>query len=63
MQQWLIAAVAPALAGFGYLIRRWMEGRRRGEVLKRRLQALKLWKGMKRTGLTMQDLDRLGEDT
>lgn len=62
MASWWIAAVGPMLAGIGYLIRRLLEGRRRGETLKRRLQALALWQGMKRTGLTVRDLDRLGEE-
>lgn len=63
MQQWLIALVSPALAAAGYLGRRWLEGRRRSEVLKRRLQALALHQGMERTGLSLKDLDQLGEDT
>lgn len=63
MQSWWIAGVAPVLAGLGYLIRRALEGRRRGETLKRRLQALALFQGMRRTGLTLRELDRLGEDT
>lgn len=62
MQGWIVAAVAPLLAGLGYLIRRALEGRRRGETLKRRLQAMALWRGLERTGLTVRDLDRLGDE-
>ena len=57
-----MAVAAPALAGVGYLVRRWIEGRRRSERLKRRLQALALWQGMRRTGVTVGELDRLGDD-
>lgn len=42
MQGWWMVVVGPALAGMGYLVRRLLEGRRRGETLKRRLQALAL---------------------
>ena len=59
---WMVVA-GPVLAGMGYLLRRWIEGRRRGETLKRRLQALALLQGMRRTGLTLSDLDRLGDDS
>ena len=62
MQSWWIAAVAPLLAGLGYLVRRIIERRRRGETLKRRLQALALWQGLQRTGLSVRDLDQLGKD-
>ena len=62
MQSWWIAVVAPVLAGVGYLCRRLIEGRRRGERLQRRLQALALLQGMRRTGLTAHDLDRLSDD-
>lgn len=62
MQGWWMVVVGPALAGMGYLVRRLLEGRRRGETLKRRLQALALLQGMRRTGLTLRELDRLGED-
>jgi hypothetical protein len=54
--------VAPLLASVGYLVRRIIERRRRGETLKRRLQALALWQGLQRTGLSARDLDRLGEE-
>lgn len=63
MQNWWVMAVASALAGAGYLLRRLIEGRRRSETLKRRLQALALHQGMERTGLSLKDLDQLGEDT
>lgn len=62
MEPWWIAVVVPVLAGVGYLLRRLIEGRRRGETLKRRLQALALFHGMKRTGLTLRDLDQLGDE-
>ena len=61
MQQWVIAALVPLIAAAGYLLRRLIEGRRKGETLRRRLQALALHKGMKQTGLTVRDLDQLGE--
>jgi len=60
--EWIFATVAPVLAGLGYLVRRALEGRRQGETLKRRLQALALWQGMKRTGLSVRDLDQLGDE-
>lgn len=63
MQTWWMVVVAPVLAAVGYVLRRLIEGRRRGETLKRRLQALALWQGMRRTGLTLGELDRLGEDS
>ena len=66
MQQvWLaiVAVIAPAI---GYIVKRWIERRRRSEALKRRLQALALHQGLKREGLSMSDLDRIerqaGED-
>ena len=62
MQAWWIAMVAPLMAGAGYLLRRLIEGRRRGETLKRRLQTLALFQGMRRTGLTLRELDQLGDD-
>lgn len=62
MQSWWIAALAPVLAGLGYLVRRAIEGRRRDETLKRRLQALARWQGMKRAGLSLEELDQLGKD-
>ena len=62
MQSWWIAALAPVLAGLGYLVRRGIEGRRRDETLKRRLQALARWQGMKRAGLSLEELDQLGKD-
>ena len=62
MQNWLMVILAPAMAGAGYLLRRLIEGRSRGETLKRRLQALALIHGMRRTGLTLSELDRLAED-
>ncbi len=63
MQNWWVVVVGPAIAGMGYILRRLIEGRRRGEILKRRLQALALFQGMRRTGLTLRELDRLDEDT
>lgn len=62
MQTWWMVVAGPVLGGVGYLVRRSLEGRRRGETLKRRLQALALVQGMRRTGLTVSELDRLGED-
>ena len=62
MQQWMMAAaVAPVLAAVGYFARRAIEGRRRGETLARRVQALALFKGMKQTGATLSDLDTLAD--
>lgn len=62
MEQWWVAAVVPVLAGLGYLLRRLIEGKRRGETLRRRLQALALFNGMRRSGLTLRDLDELGDE-
>jgi hypothetical protein len=59
MHSWWIVAMAPVLAGLGYLTRRAIEGRRRSEKLKRRLQALALLQGMKRAGLTVRELDQM----
>lgn len=63
MPSWWIAAVAPVLAGLAYLARRVIEGSRRGEKLKRRLQALALLRGLKRSGLTLDELDQLSDES
>lgn len=62
MHQWWMAAAVPIVGALGYLIRRWIEGRARSELLKRRLQALALHQGMERSGLSLGDLDKLGQD-
>lgn len=62
MQNWWMVLLAPGLAAAGYLARRLIEGRRRSETLRRRLQALALLNGMKRSGHTLRDLDRLSDD-
>lgn len=59
MQQWWWPIISLAVAGAGYVIRRLFERRRRSEALKRKLQALGLHIGMRREGLTLEDLDRL----
>jgi hypothetical protein len=43
----------------GYLARRFLERRHRAEALKRKLQALALHQGMKRGGLSMQDIEQI----
>ena len=58
---WLVAATA-GLGVIGYLIKRWIEGRRRGEGLKRKLQALALHQGMEKAGLSLADLDAIERD-
>jgi len=67
MQQWWIGAATAAAAAVGYLLKRWIERRRRSEDLMRRLQALALIKGMRREGISMMELERIereaaGED-
>jgi hypothetical protein len=59
MQQWWWAAVPLAVGAMGYLARRWIERRRRAEGLNRKLQALALHVGLRREGLTLDDLDQL----
>jgi hypothetical protein len=59
MQQWWWAAIPIMAGGVGYLVRRFLERRRRAEALKRKLQALALHQGMKREGLSMQDLEQV----
>ena len=60
MQRWWWAAISIIAGGLGYLARRFLERRRRGEALKlkRKLQALALHQGMRREGLSMQDLEQ-----
>lgn len=59
MQQWWWA-FAPILAAvLGYVARRWIERRRRAEGLKRKLQALALYQGMSKQGVTFDDLARI----
>ena len=62
MQQWWLASVPFAMGAVGYLARRWIEQRRRGEGLKRKRQALALFQGMKRAGLSLDDLDEIERD-
>ena len=59
MQQWWWALVALAVLGAGYVLRRWIERRRRMEGLSRKLRALALYQGMKREGVSLDDLDRI----
>lgn len=59
MQQWWLVLFPMGAAAGGYLARRWIEGRRRSEALKRKLQALTLYQGMKRQGVTLDDLENL----
>ena len=59
MQEWMLIVAPVALAGAGYLLRRWLERRRASEALKQRLQTLSLYQGLQRTGLTLNDLDRI----
>jgi hypothetical protein len=59
MQHWWWAAIPIIAGGLGYLARRFLERRHRAEALKRKLQALALHQGMKREGLSMQDLERV----
>jgi len=62
MQQWWLAAVGALIGGAGYVLRRLIEGSKRKEVLKQRLQALALLRGMRQTGASLRDLDRLAEN-
>lgn len=59
MWDWLVVAFPMVIAAAGYVLKRWIERRGRSERLKRRLQALALHKGLKREGLSIEDLDRL----
>lgn len=63
MQDWWVIPVPIVAAGFGYWIRRIVEGRRRSEALKRKLQALALYQGMARARVSMRDLERIERDT
>jgi len=62
MQSWWIAAAGRVLAGLAYFARRVIEGRRRWETLKRRLQALALVRGMRRAGVTIDELEQLSDE-
>ncbi len=59
MQQWWLALAPVIVGGVGYLARRWFERRRRSEGLKQKLQALALHAGLRREGLTLEDLRKL----
>lgn len=59
MQQWWWSLAPVGLGAVGFLLKRWIEGRRRSEGLKRKLQALALHAGLRREGLTMDDLATL----
>lgn len=59
MQQWWWATVPIILGGVGYLLRRWLERRHKSEGLRRKLQALALHQGLKRAGLSLEELERL----
>lgn len=59
MQQWWWSVVPIAVGAVGFLARRWIERRRRSEGLKRKLQALALHVGLRREGLTLDDLRSL----
>ena len=58
---WLVAA-SLGLGAIGYVGRRWIEGRRRSECLKRKLQALALHQGMGKAGPSIADLDKIERD-
>ena len=59
MQDWMLIVAPLALGSVGYLLRRWLERRRASEALKQRLQTLSLYQGLQRTGLSLDDLDRI----
>jgi hypothetical protein len=59
MQQWWWSVVPMGVLAVGYAVRRCIERRRRSEGLKRKLQALALYVGLKRAGLTIEDLSTL----
>lgn len=57
MENWWWATLPIIVTALGYLARRWIERRRRGEALKRKLQALH--QGMVRAGVNLADLERI----
>lgn len=62
MDQWWLALVPIAAAGFGYLAKRHVERSSRAEALRRRLQALALLRGLRREQATIADLDQIERD-
>ena len=62
MQELLLIATPLALAAIGYVFKRWLEHRGRSEALKRKLQTLSLHHGMKRAGLSLNELEQLERD-
>lgn len=62
MQQWWWTVVPLVVGAAGYVARRWVERRKKSEGLKRKLQALALHIGLRREGLTLEDLRRLERD-
>lgn len=62
MQQWWWALLPVAIGGLGYLAKRYVEGAASAEAVRRRLEVLKLLRGLRREGATMADLDRIERD-
>ena len=59
MLELTLVAMPLAIGAVGYLLRRWLERRAKNEALRRKLQTLSLYQGMKRTGLSVAELDQL----
>jgi Arc/MetJ-type ribon-helix-helix transcriptional regulator len=59
MQYGWWGTIPVVLAAVGYLLRRWLERRRRSEGLRLKLQALALHQGLRRAGLSLEDLERI----
>lgn len=59
MQQWWWPLMPMALTAVGYVATRLIEGRRQSERLKRKLDALALHRGMKKQGVTLEELSHL----
>lgn len=55
----VIGLLPVVLGGVGYLVRRWLERQRADQGLGRKIKVLSIYRGMKRTGLTTADLQRL----
>ena len=56
---WVVGDYSNCACCSGLVLRRWLERRRRSEGLRLKLQALALHQGLRRAGLSLEDLERI----
>jgi hypothetical protein len=62
MHQIIGGVVAAALAGLGFLVRRWLRRESLDEVIARKLKLVTLYQKMKAAGIDRSELQRLEQE-